>query len=133
MKKIIWILCIFCILCIFQVFSYTAPDQNSVNLTLKTPYTAPDQLEVNLTLGEIEAVLPVGGNCSCPGLNNNWEVNHVDSCNLGDCELGTGRLNFTGSGETSCTGNINTTDLGDPGSGNTLWINDSNCIIKVRS
>ena len=70
--------------------------------------------------------------CSCPGLNQNHEVDHSDSCNLGDCELGTGKLNFTGSGETSCTGNINTTDLGDPGSG-ILWINNSDCIINVRS
>ena len=71
--------------------------------------------------------------CTCPGLNQNWEVDHSDACNLGNCELGTGILNFTGSGETSCTGEINTTNLGDPKAGNTLWINNSNCKINVRS
>ena len=69
--------------------------------------------------------------CTCAGLNQNWEVDHSDYCNLGDCELGTGKLNFTGSGETSCTGNINTTDRGGFGAGNIFWYN-STCLINVK-
>ena len=41
-------------------------------------------------------------------------------------------LTFTDSaGETSCTGTITTSDLGDPGDGNKFWMN-STCIINIE-
>jgi len=110
------------------VSAYTAPDSDNVNLVLDIGYTAPDSHNVHLVLGDV-----ITDTCSCPGLNNDWEVDHSDYCNLGDCDLGTGKLTFIGSGETSCTGHIITSDLGDPNTGNILWLNNSNCNIEVSS
>jgi len=71
--------------------------------------------------------------CTCPGLNQNWEIDMSDYCNITeDCNLRTGKLNFTGTGETRCNATIDTTDLGDPGANGILYIQD-NCIINVKS
>lgn len=75
--------------------------------------------------------LPPTNTCSCPGPDQNWQINMSDYCNITNCDTGTGNINFTGTGETRCNGSINTTGMGDPGSGNILWI-DSNCIIIVN-
>jgi len=67
--------------------------------------------------------------CTCAGLNTNWEIDMSDNCNITDnCNLGTGKLSFTGSGYMHCNATINTTDMGDPGATGVLWI-DSVCII----
>lgn len=69
--------------------------------------------------------------CSCPGLNNDWEIDMSDNCQINDnCDLGTGTLSFTGSGYVNCNASINTTDLGDPGSAGILYIQGS-CLITV--
>jgi len=69
--------------------------------------------------------------CICPGLNNNWEIGLSDNCYIdSDCDLGTGKLSFTGTGTATCGANIYTSSLGDPGSGGTLFI-DSTCTIFV--
>ena len=110
------------------VIAYTPPTSHNVNLVLDTSYTPPTVHNVHLILGNVTT-----DTCDCPGLNNDWEVDHSDYCNLGDCDLGTGKLNFTGSGETSCTGHIITSDLGDPNTGNILWLNNSDCNIEVNT
>jgi len=70
--------------------------------------------------------------CTCAGLNNNWEVDMSDFCELDDaCELGTGKLSFTGTGYANCSANINTTNLGDPGAEGILWIS-SDCLINIK-
>ena len=70
--------------------------------------------------------------CTCPGLNNSWEIDMADNCNITDvCDLGTGTLTFTGAGWTICNAVIDTTNMGDPGSGAILYI-DTNCIIYVE-
>lgn len=76
----------------------------------------------------------VGGDtCTCAGMNNNWEIDMSDYCVITDaCDLGTGTLSFTGIGNATCDANINTADMGDPGSGSILWIND-NCLIEVNT
>lgn len=76
----------------------------------------------------------VGGDtCTCAGMNNNWEIDMSDYCVITDaCDLGTGTLSFTGNGNVTCDANINTADMGDPGSGSILWINN-NCLIKVNT
>lgn len=61
--------------------------------------------------------------CTCPGLNNNWEIDLSDHCDITtSCNLGTGALTFTGSGYTTINAEVNTTDLGDVGNGNFLYI-----------
>ena len=85
----------------------------------------PDTVFINITSAG-------GDTCSCPGLNNNWEIDLSDNCNItSDCNLGTGKLNFTGSGNCYCNATINTTNMSPPpDSSGTLWI-QSNCIISI--
>ena len=69
--------------------------------------------------------------CTCTGLNNNWEIDMSDYCNITDaCDLGTGTLSFTGEGITRCDAQIDTTNLGDPGAGGSLYILDD-CWINI--
>lgn len=66
---------------------------------------------------------PAASTCTCAGVDTNWVVDLSEYCFISDaCNLGTGKLSFTGSGNFTCNANINTTNLGDVGSGNTLWI-----------
>ena len=77
---------------------------------------------------------PVNGTndtCSCPGLNQNWEIDMSDNCDIeSNCNLGTGKLSFTGVGFTNCNAVVDTSDLGDPGNGGILYI-ESGCIINI--
>ncbi len=83
------------------------------------------------TSGNCPADCPVVDTCTCPGPGNNWVINMADSCDItSDCDLGTGKLSFIGTGSATCDATISTTDLGDPGSGGTLYIQD-NCLINV--
>jgi len=69
--------------------------------------------------------------CTCAGLNEDWEIDHSDACNIvDDCDLGTGTLSFTGTGTTTCDATISTTNLGDAGNTGIFKINDD-CIILV--
>ncbi len=85
------------------------------------------------TADELVAIyaLYTSDTCSCPTVNTDWEVNMVDNCELNTaCNLGTGTLNFTGSGYANCTANINTTNMGDPGSSGILYVSNG-CSIQV--
>lgn len=69
--------------------------------------------------------------CTCPGAGNNWEVDLSDFCVLSEaCDLTTGKLSFIGSGNFTCNSRLDTTDLGDVGSGNYFWVN-SNCEVFI--
>ena len=110
------------------VIAYTPPTSHNVNLVLDTGYTAPDSHNINLILADV-----ITDTCSCPSLNENWETDMSDYCNITtNCDLGTGGLNFTGIGETRCNATINTVDLGDTGSSGILYIQD-NCLINIKS
>jgi len=110
------------------VIAYTPPTSHNVNLVLDTGYTAPDSHNINLILADV-----ITDTCSCPSLNENWEIDMSDYCNITtNCDLGTGGLNFTGIGETRCNATINTVDLGDTGSSGILYIQD-NCLINIKS
>ena len=70
--------------------------------------------------------------CTCAGLNNNWEIDMSDNCEITEaCDLGTGTLSFTGAGWCKCNASVDTTNLGDPGSSGILYIQDS-CIITIN-
>jgi len=110
------------------VIAYTPPTSHNVNLVLDTGYTAPNSHNVHLILADV-----ITDTCSCPSLNENWEIDMSDYCNITtNCDLGTGGLNFTGIGETRCNATINTVDLGDTGSSGILYIQD-NCLINIKS
>ena len=74
---------------------------------------------------------PPADTCTCPGLNQDWEIAMSDNCEItDDCDLGTGTLSFTGAGITKIDAVIKTTNLGDPGASGLLSILDD-CIIYV--
>ena len=69
--------------------------------------------------------------CACPAINNDWLIDMSLFCNItSDCNLGTGRLNFTGTGITRFNATIDTTNMGWPGSGAKLIIQDQ-CRINI--
>ncbi len=62
--------------------------------------------------------------CICPRMTNkNWQIDMSEACVItANCNLGTGRLNFTGSGSATLSAIVNTTDMGIPPSGATVFI-----------
>jgi len=126
MKYLILFLVITILITISLVSAYTPPTSHQVNLVLDTGYTAPDAHNINLVLSDV-----ITDTCTCAGLNQDWEIDHADACNIIDnCDLGTGKLSFTGIGTTRCGATIDTSDLGDPGATGTLQI-DAACIINI--
>ena len=110
------------------VGSYTAPTYNDVNFSLCSGYTAPTYNDINFTLALSDAC--VTDTCICVGLNTNWEVDMADYCVItNDCDLGTGELSFTSTGNFTCDAKIETTDMGDIASGMKIYINDECKII----
>ena len=71
--------------------------------------------------------------CTCPGLNNNWQVDMTDNCVINAaCDLGTGSLTFIGaSGNFTCNANIITNDLGGPPNNTIIFVN-SNCDLEIK-
>ena len=60
------------------------------------------------------------------------EIDMADHCLISStCNLGTGKLSFTGSGYATCDAIVTTTNMGDPGANGILYIND-NCLIHVK-
>ncbi|MBI4116885.1 hypothetical protein HY449_04025 [Candidatus Pacearchaeota archaeon] len=61
--------------------------------------------------------------CNCPGINKNWQVDMSQSCTISsNCNLGKGKLTFYTSGSATCNAIINTTSMGLPASGATVFI-----------
>ncbi len=74
----------------------------------------------------------VADTCTCPGLNQDWEIDMSDYCNItSDCNLGTGTLSFTGSGYVNCNATINTINMGSPPNNSVLYVQDS-CLIVIN-
>jgi len=66
---------------------------------------------------------PPADTCSCPSVNTNWQIDMSDYCNItSNCNLGTGRLNFTGAGYCNVSAIINTTGMGMPSNNSILYI-----------
>ncbi len=69
--------------------------------------------------------------CDCPGADSNWELNMSDYCNItSNCNLGTGNINWTGTGTTLFNASINTTNMEYPSTDQKLNIG-SNGLLKV--
>lgn len=90
----------------------------------------PDMDHLQVKVCYINIGTPPEDTCTCPGLNEDWEIDHGDACVITDnCDLGTGTLTFTGTGTTTCDAVIDTSDMGDTGVGGKLLIQDD-CIIN---
>ena len=109
-----------------MALGYTPPTYTDIDSVLDTGYTAPSYGSIDLVLDTVAV-----DTCTCAGLNQNWEIDMSDYCNITiNCNLGTGKLSFTGTGETRCNATIDTSDLGDPGATGVLFI-QNNCLINI--
>ena len=90
----------------------------------------PSQSDQKVLVGASFYPISITDSCTCPGAGNNWEIDMSDGCNITNaCDLTTGTLSFTGSGICYCNASIDTTNLGDPGSG-VLEIQNQ-CLITI--
>lgn len=110
-----------------SAFAYTPDTYNAITITLEGDYTPDNYQSISIILDKTAST----DTCTCAGLNTDWAVALSDYCVITTaCDLGTGKLSFTGSGNFTCDATINTTDLGDPGADGIVWIRDD-CIIGV--
>ena len=66
---------------------------------------------------------PVITSCDCPGTNANWAINLNDNCVLNKvCNIGTGILSFTGTGNFTINSTLTTGNVVAPPAGSTVWI-----------
>jgi len=73
-------------------------------------------------------ILSVGDTCTCAGVDTNWEIDLSDYCVLKTgCDLGTGDLSFTGTGNFTCAAHFNVTDVDNSGLSGTVWV-DPSCV-----
>jgi len=123
------ILVFFLVVSLSFVIAYTPPSYNSVNFTMCSGYTPPIYNDINFTLGESYDCFVANDTCSCPGIGNNWEVDLEDYCVITtNCNLGSGKLSFINIGNFTVDAIIDTSDMGDPGSGGIIWMNDEGVI-----
>ena len=104
------------------------------NITLNT---AINNITNRLNLTISNATTGGGGgyvnSCSCPTLNTNWLINMSDYCNVTTpCEIGTGHLNFTGTGWALFNTSINSTGFGLPQSNQIVYVGNE-CRLGVRT
>lgn len=68
----------------------------------------------------------VTSTCSCPESNQSWEIDMNENCIIAsDCDIGTGNLTFTNSGNLSIGSSITTANMGIPPAGSIVYINGS--------
>ncbi|MEK6887016.1 MAG: fibronectin type III domain-containing protein [Nanoarchaeota archaeon] len=124
--------------------STTRPIQNSVtahNVTL-TGLDPATQYFFNVSSCTLANNCQVNGSksfwtksattCNCPGLNNAWEIDMTENCNIvSDCNIGTGTLSFINTGSMRCGAAITTLQsLGTLANGQTIWM-DAACLLKT--
>lgn len=98
-KKILLITVAITLLLSLSGYSYTAPDQDNVNLVLDGDYTAPTQDQVELVLGE-----QVVDNCAKPETGD-WTINSTYGCNITiDIDMGANGIYFIDDGQINCNG-----------------------------
>ena len=69
--------------------------------------------------------------CNCSGLDNNWEIDMSNNCNLNEnCDIGNGNLTFIGEGTMICNATMDVLNIGDLDDGQTILI-AQNCKINV--
>lgn len=74
-----------------------------------------------------------GGNetdsCSCPGSGQNWEIDYSDNCEINDaCDLGSGNITWTGSGNVYFNATITAANMNEPTSN--VWAR-SNMLLNI--
>ena len=115
-----------------------APDGHNwtANVTVPNTCSGSSDLMVNVSYSgsyisslETGAVICAAADtCTCPGDSSAHEFDCSDECDVATCTAGD--VTFTGSGFTRCGGVWAIEDLGDPGSGCTLWI-DNDCDMET--
>jgi hypothetical protein len=87
-------------------------------------------LENNILIDSFGEAAEAADSCACANATNDWTIDLADACYISlNCNLSTGTLNFTGTGNATCNATIYTSNLGDP-QGGTLFIDDA-CRINV--
>lgn len=124
MKRLILLISVIIIISLSYLITADTP-AGTFNFTIPQPMTGTPAGTFNFTLVLTDT-------CTCAGLDTDWEVDLSDYCVITDnCELGTGTLSFTGTGNFTCDAKINTTNLGDVGNNNIMYIQDD-CLINIR-
>jgi len=68
-------------------------------------FAVSDQGDIAST--ELRTVTINSDSCTCPGLNQDWEIDMTDSCDItSNCDLGTGTLSFASAGDFTCAATI---------------------------
>jgi len=66
---------------------------------------------------------PTPTSCLCPPMNSNWAINMADNCVLStNCNLGTGKLSFSGIGSFTINAVLDSDGFTAPPAGSTIWI-----------
>lgn len=82
---------------------------------------------VKYTIGTEEAAT---NSCTYGG-SGNWAISMADNCNIQTNYNVLGNITFTGTGTARFNSTMNVSNIGDPGNGNTLYI-DSACAITIE-
>ena len=110
----------------FILAAFVPQTFDSVDLVLNGSYTAQDFDDIDLILG----VGPIDS-CSCPNLNNDWEIDLTDSCVIVDnCDIGTGDITFINTGVATFNAIIQAQNMDSPPNNGILFI-DSNARVLI--
>jgi len=115
----------------FGSMAYTNhPESNNITDIVHFIYTS--TADVRYANFSVDPPAAAGGDlCDCPALNEDFAVPMDEFCIFdSDCDLGTGKLSFTGTGNMSCNAVISTTSLGELAADQTIYI-ESSCRILV--
>jgi len=94
--------------------TWTGDELNDTNFKVIIAGTDSDDIYLYSIKATVfyHATTPVSDTCDCPDVNNNWNINMSDNCVISsDCNLGTGKLNFSGSGTFTINATINSTSF----------------------
>ncbi len=116
----------------WNITDFITTEAAAEDVKIKITYTEGDDNNqgMNIDYSNVTITYTTSDTCSCPGLNQNWEINMGDSCNIADaCNLGTGNITFTGTGTTTFNAAISTMNLQYPSTGQTLNIGSNALVI----
>ncbi|MEK6875599.1 MAG: hypothetical protein AABX30_02855 [Nanoarchaeota archaeon] len=104
----------------------------SGNYTYRWHSWGNDSLKLyNKSIDTVYTVNSSASTCTCPGLNQNWGINMGDYCVISTtCDLGTGSITFTGTGNATFNAAISSINLEYPTTDQILFIG-SNAIITI--
>jgi len=109
----------------FNIFNINTSTTNVITKYLFEPKFISPIIKGNITTS-------YGDSCVCSNYGYDWNVDLSDYCiSTSYCDLGIGKLNFYGVGNFTCDSNIKTSDFGDPGNNNIIYINND-CLLDIN-